>query len=216
MDGPTPGVKPGLEFAARKAIALTRPVQVEAAEPGVIRTASMVLRALRAEDRAEFIRAVTISHAHLEPWIPIHQPGEADDAMFERSLRLASEGDASGRARRRVGVLPDGRIAGAFNLTSISWGMEFSAEATWWVAADQLGRGLGAEGLRAIVKHALSEAPGGLGLARVDAWIQRDNTRSVALASALGFVRSGEERSYLQTGAAWRIHDLYELRTLAE
>jgi ribosomal-protein-alanine N-acetyltransferase len=126
-------------------------------------------------------------------------------------VRLAAAGEASATAMRRVAFL-DGRLIGAFNLNTIARGLEPVGDANWWVSAEAAGRGLATEGLIAMVEHALADLPAGLGLWSVRAWITRDNAASVRVAAKAGFRRAGDERSYLQTGEQWVMHDLYERR----
>ena len=193
---------------ARTGFAPGRPVEVAS---GAIRTPRLFLRPLLPSDRDEFLRMIDSSRVHLAGHAGLFRPGEPDGALFERQLRLAAAGDASGTAMRRVAFL-DGRLVGAFNLNTIARGLEPVADANWWVSAEAAGRGLATEGLAAIVAHALADLPAGLGLWSVRAWITRDNGASIRVAAKAGLRRAGDERSYLQTGEHWVMHDLYERR----
>lgn len=181
----------------------------------VLRTPRLILRPITIDDRNEFLRVIRDSRQHLSRFSPLHLPGESDDALFDRQLTLASAGEASGSAFRRIAVDHFGRIVGAFNLNNITRGMEWAADCNWWVAADQTRRGYAVEGVTALVEHALAELPFGLGLSRVAAYIQRCNTASVRTALRAGFIRAGDERSYIQTGGNWDLHDLYIRRCSA-
>lgn len=191
----------------RPRLGLARPVEVPA--PGTLRTARLLLRPLRESDEAEFVRVAGLSRANLDASSPIHRPGESDLDLFRRQLQLTRQGVETGQGMRLVGLLDATVLVGAFNLNSISRGLDWSADLNCWISTDQLRRGFGAEGIRALVEHALAPLPQGLGLAEVRGWIERENEPSRRLAAGLGFVQAGDERSYLQTGARWALHDLW-------
>lgn len=189
-----------------------QPVRVDPVGPGVVLTSRMTLRPLHTGDRAAFIEAVDAARMALDRWMPIHEEGEDDLALFERQLRLTEEGESHGTAFRRVGVLADGTIAGAFNLTTIERGLDFEAEANWWVRPEFSGQGLGAEGVGALTDHALRTPPAGLGLHSVSAWIVPGNTASERLAERLGFRRQGGGTELRRVGGdRWIRHALYKL-----
>lgn len=174
-----------------------------------LHTERMTLRPLTPGDQEAFLRTIALSREHLARFSPLHQPGESDEQLFARQLRLTRVGLEHGTALRLVGVAPDGRISGAFNLNSITRGLSFTGDCNWWVSAEFLGAGYGAEGVRALVDHALADLPSGLGLHAIHAWITRENQPSQHLARVVGFRPAGDERSYLRSGDAWTLHDLW-------
>jgi RimJ/RimL family protein N-acetyltransferase len=192
---------------------LARPVRVAAPEPDL--AASLFLRPLAPSDRDEVIRVARLSRAHLDPWLPIHRPDESDEALFERQLGMTTEGDRAFTACRRIAALPrpagPDRILGAFNLITITRGLELSGDLNWWTASDALRQGVALRGLQLLFGHALADPPAGLGLHLLRAYIQRDNTPSVDLALRLGMSRRDDGRSHIQTGTRWVVHDLYTL-----
>lgn len=190
-------------------LALPRPVEV--APPGSLRTERLVLRPLAEADREEFCRVVRESREHLARFSGLHMPGESDGDLFARQLSLTGEGDASQRACRRVAVTPEGRIVGAFNLNAIRRGLAWEADTNWWLAPSAVGCGLATEALSGLLGHAFGDLPEGLGLHRVLAGIQGENTGSLRLAERLGFRRCGDERSYLHAGGKWDLHEMWEV-----
>ncbi len=118
-----------------------------------------------------------------------------------------------GTAWRRAAFLetgPDaGRFVGMFNLIKIERGLEWTAEANWWVDADLAGQGLATEGVQAMIDFALAEHPAGLGLHRVRAQICRDNLASVRIAQKCGLTRNGAH-DLLEINKALIAHDEYE------
>ncbi len=177
--------------------------------PGPVRTDRLTLRRLDEHDRAVFLGLVKDNTAHLEGLFPLHEPGESDDAYFDRMLAAAAEGDARGTAWRRVGVLGDGSIVGCFHLNAITRGLAWEADASWWIARDHTGRGLATEGVRAMLDHAFEPLPAGLGLHAVHCGISPGNTASRRVAEKCGFRHVPERQSYLKVGPDWVMHDFF-------
>lgn len=194
-----------LSLTQRPGLTPTRPVEVLA--PGAIRTARLLLRPLTEDDRVAFIEVVRASRLHLEPFSPLHLPDESDDALFDRQLGLTIEGDATGKACRRIAVDSDGRLVGACNLNTIRRGLSWEGDANCWLSADAEGRGYATEGMIGLLKYAFADLPDGLGLHRVLAWMQSDNTRSDRMVRRLGFERAGPDKSFLHAGGRWELHE---------
>lgn len=182
---------------------------VEVLAPNLLRTSRMVLRPMRAADRSEYLRVLARSREHLAPWMSLHREGESDSELFERQLLMGRLGDERGAAWRRVGMLEDGRLAGFFNLNSISRGLTFEADANWWVPADLAGVGLGTEGVLAMMDFALQESPKGLSLHRVQAAIAPGNIPSIKLASRVGMRKVEAAQVNVRIGGSWENHDLW-------
>ena len=167
------------------------------------------LKSLVEADREPYLEAVRVSRAALDRWATLHRPEESDDELFCRQLALTESGQAHANAYRRVAWY-QGRIAGGFNLTSITRGLQFEADVNWWVRSDLTRLGLGSEGLSMLLAMAFAPLPGGLGLNRVLASIRPDNLWSVRLAERTRFRRMGAERRSVLVGGRWETHDLYE------
>lgn len=187
---------------------------VEVVGPSGIVTPRMVIRPLKESDRTQFVNAIEASRAHLERWIPLHNPGESDDEFFDRQWSLAQVGDRQGGSWRRVGVAPDGRIVGGFNLNAIARGLQSSADANWWISSWFLRQGYGKEGVEAMLRNAFADLPAGLGLHTVHAGVAPDNLASIRLAKSLGFRHESGVQSYLRIGERWELHDIYSLTVL--
>lgn len=177
----------------------------------VITTERFLLRPLVSDDRAAFLDAIQVSRRELDRTHPLHEPGESDDELFLRQIRLTAEGERTGRACRRIGVLPDGRILGAFNINAIARGLSFEGELAWWVRTDLAGRGLATEGARAIATHALTDLPEGLGLHTLHAMIEPANVWSIRIAERLGATLVKGVPAKVRIGAEWRTHNVYTL-----
>lgn len=196
---------------ARKASSmLSAPVEVHVAQGS-----RLTLRPLAPTDREAFVDVLRRSRRELDAFAPLHFEGESDEALFERQLHLTQDGERTGNAHRRIGVLEDGSIAGAFNFNAISRGMEMRADLNFWVATDHAGRGVATEGVRTLVDHGVKPLPHGLGLHLIEAGVKRDNLASVRVLEKIGFKRAGEDRTHLATGAGWSLHDIYAYRLSA-
>ncbi len=183
----------------------SRPVEV--LPTGVIRTERLLLRPLVEDDRCEFIRVVRDSWQHLERFSPLHMPDETDDQLFDRQLALTARGEASGKACRRIVIDRAGTIVGACNLNAIRRGLAWEGDANCWLAASAEGKGYATEGLTGLFRYAFADMPDGLGLHRILAWMQSDNTRSERMIERLGFKRGGPEKTFLHAGGKWALHE---------
>ena len=162
------------------------------------------VRRVQRADAAELIAANRASVAYHAPWISGFADQAGFDAWFGRGVAGAH---VSLIARERAG----GAIVGVVNLNEIVLGVFRSAYLSYWGYAGFGGRGLMTEALREAVRFAFDE----LGLHRVEANIQPDNTRSIALVRRAGFAKEGFSPGYLFIDGAWRDHERWALRAEA-
>lgn len=180
-----------------------------------LKTSRMLLRAWRADDRAEFIRISQASAELWRPWVPLAAPDESFDQQFDRTLEVATRGLASGTQIRLVGQLRDGTIAGIFSLSEIVRGVFQNAYAGWRISADVAGQGYATEGVLGILDIAFAPPPHGAQLHRVQANIIPSNAASLRVAEKCGFRREGYAPRYLQIAGQWQDHILFA-RTIEE
>ena len=169
----------------------------------------MLLRALTRHDADEFMRVLEVSRADWAPWMPSAPAGASDADVFEQELERAAAGRAAGTHLRLAGFLTDGELAGLFSLNEIVRGPFQSAYAGWSVSADQMRRGLGTEGVRALLDVALDGPPEGLGLHRVQANIIPRNAASLRIAEKVGLRREGLALRYLRIAGHWEDHVMF-------
>jgi ribosomal-protein-alanine N-acetyltransferase len=124
-------------------------------------------------------------------------------------LDSAQRGWASGTQCRLVGCLPDGRLAGFFSLSEIVGGVFQNAYAGWRVSADVAGRGLGTEGVLALLDMAFASRPAGLALHRVQANIIPTNAPSLRVAEKCGLRQEGYAMRYLKIAGRWQDHVMF-------
>lgn len=173
------------------------------------RTERMLLRALTPGDAGEFARVLAISRDAWRPWTPSRPAGSSDVDVFAQELERAERGLATGTHLRLAGFLHDGGLAGLFSLNEIVRGPFQSAYAGWSVSADRTGRGLGTEGVRALLDIAFDEPPAGLGLHRVQANIIPRNSASLRIAEKVGLRREGLALRYLRIAGRWEDHLMF-------
>ncbi|HBL25604.1 MAG TPA: RimJ/RimL family protein N-acetyltransferase, partial [Acidobacteria bacterium] len=151
-------------------------------------------------DAPAFLAMVEASRALHHPWV--HPPGDA--AAFGRFVEHA----ATERLQGFLICLRDtGEIAGVATLSEIVRGLFWSTYLGFYASAAWAGRGFLKEGLGLVLRHAF----GPLGLHRVEANVQPENTRSLALVRSLGFQKEGFSPKYLRIGGQWRDHERWAM-----
>jgi ribosomal-protein-alanine N-acetyltransferase len=161
----------------------------------------VLLRPPEAGDSAAFLRMVRRSRRLHRPWV--YPPGDA--RSFRRYVARARS-DPRGCGFLAC-LLSDGTIVGAVNLSEIVRGNFRSAYLGYYGSADHEGSGLMTEAVRLALRHAFEV----LRLHRVEANIQPQNRRSIALARRCGFKKEGLSPRYLKIGGRWRDHQRWAL-----
>lgn len=152
-------------------------------------------------DADEFIAAVVESKSVLLPWV---DPADSPDRFAGYLRRAAREDHACYLVRHR-----DCRaLVGFVNINSIVRGGFQSGYLGYGGFASHAGRGLMSAGVSAVVSAAFAD----LGLHRVEANIQPNNARSLALVRRLGFRREGYSPQYLLVDGQWRDHERWAMR----
>jgi ribosomal-protein-alanine N-acetyltransferase len=88
-------------------------------------------------------------------------------------------------------------------LNNVVRGYFQSAAAGYYAFLPHAGKGLMREGLLLVLKYAFQK----LKLHRVEANIQPDNRRSIALAKSSGFVHEGFSRRFVKVCGRWKDHE---------
>lgn len=158
------------------------------------------IRPLTSDDEAEFLERVAASRRLHRPWsYPPTTPAEfqrlLDPGITDRSVRLV------------VCRNEDGAIVGYFGLGEIVRGLFANAYLGYHAFEPFAGLGYMREGMELVLRYAFGE----LRLHRLQAAIQPDNRRSIALARAAGFRREGIAKRYLKIGGRWRDHELWAI-----
>ena len=164
------------------------------------RRGRVVISEVRASDEEEYLERVRASRRLHRPWAYL---ADTSDAFRELLVRAAAPTEAIFMIRRTE----DGAAVGIASLGQIFLGNFRNAYLGYSAFAPFDGQGYMTEGLRLVLR----EAFGQLDLHRVEANIQPENERSIALAERLGFRREGFSPRYLKIGGRWRDHVRYAM-----
>jgi ribosomal-protein-alanine N-acetyltransferase len=167
--------------------------------PAVLAGERVLLRLPRKADAAAFVTAAQASRRLHGRWVNAPASAEAYEAYRKRFAARSREASHAGFLVQRG---DDATLVGVFNFSEIVRGSLQSAYLGYYGFRGQVGKGLMREGL----SLALDAAFGPLALHRVEANVQPDNERSIALVRAVGFTQEGYSRRYLHIGGRWRDH----------
>lgn len=156
------------------------------------------LRLLDRADESEFLRLVRRSRSLHRPWA---SPPETSEGFRKIAAGTPAE------ARLVICRNEDGAIVGYFGLGQIYLGHFRSAYLGYYAFEPYAGQGYMREGLELVLRHAF----GPIGLHRVEANIQPENSRSIALVRAAGFRKEGLSLRYLKIGGRWRDHERWAI-----
>lgn len=162
------------------------------------------LRPLSAADRDAFLAATRESRRLHRPWVS--PPTTA--AAFEDFV--AGVGPTRQRLLLWGGPQTRGgpeQLLGYFSLGEIVRGSLNGAYLGYWGVAAHAGRGHMTAGLELVLRHAFRR----LRLHRLEANIQPENARSLALVRRAGFRREGFSPRYLKVGGRWRDHERWAI-----
>jgi ribosomal-protein-alanine N-acetyltransferase len=148
---------------------------------------------------AEFLQAVSRSRALHRRWVT--PPDDRSKfAAYVKGLR----------DKRHEGffvVTDNGDVAGVINVSEIVRGGFQSAYLGYYAFEPLAGRGFLHRGLRSVIAHCFDE----LRLHRLEANIQPENARSIALVKSLGFRMEGFSPRDLKICGRWRDHERWAL-----
>jgi [ribosomal protein S5]-alanine N-acetyltransferase len=167
----------------------------------VVRRAHGVrLQQVRWSDRKAYLAVTRSSRALHRPWV--------FPPTTEISYRRWIDELASGRHQRfLLWRDADDALLGYFGVNGISLGAFRCGFLGYWVSGAHAGEGYASLGSRLLVDHAFVR----LRLNRLEANIQPENHRSIALVSRLGFRKEGFSPRYLEVGGCWCDHERWAI-----
>jgi len=158
------------------------------------------LRRLDPADEAEFLRLVRGSRALHRPW---SYPPDTPDEFRKLTIGKPDE------ERLVICRNEDAAIVGYFGLGQIFFGHFRNAYLGYYGFEPYAGQGYMREGLDLVLRHAFET----IRLHRVQASIQPENERSIALVRSAGFRNEGLSLRYLKIGGRWRDHEHWAITT---
>lgn len=133
----------------------------------------------------------------LQRWLGVReQTEEAFDNYLARLEQPTHEGFV-------ICLRSTGEIVGGVNINNIVRGSFQSGCLGYTAYRSTAGHGYMTEGLRLVIQYAFDK----LGLHRLEANIQPDNTSSLNLVKRLGFRREGYSTAFQFINGAWRDHE---------
>jgi len=148
---------------------------------------------------SDFLDAAARSRKFHRPWINAPSTREQYRALVERSRRSNQES--------HFVCTGDGELAGVINISEIVRGVFCSGYLGYYAFVPHHGHGYMRAGLAAVVERAFRK----YGLHRLEANVQPENVRSIALVRDLGFAREGYSPKYLKLGGRWRDHERWAI-----
>ncbi len=151
-------------------------------------------------DRHNFAKAMKTSADLHQPWVS----APTTELGFRRYIKRVNGDIDDGFLVLRH---DDDAIVGVVNLNVIVYAALCSAYMGYYAVSEHSGQGYMKEGMMQVINLAFSE----LGLHRLEANIQPENTSSLALVQSLGFQREGYSPRYLKISNEWRDHERWAL-----
>jgi [ribosomal protein S5]-alanine N-acetyltransferase len=152
-------------------------------------------------DMDEFTRLVVASRRFLHPWVT---PASTPQA-YTRHLQYCRRKSVCACLVCRT---EDFKIMGVCNLSQIFLGNLKSAFLGYWIGARFAGQGYMTEALELVLSYAFET----LRLHRIEANIQPENARSIALVVRIGFSLEGFSPRYLKVAGRWKDHERWAIR----
>jgi ribosomal-protein-alanine N-acetyltransferase len=151
-------------------------------------------------DRSEFVERAKASRTLHRPWISAPEDDLAFDDYLRRYRRKNQEGFL-------ICLIGNDAIAGVCHVNEIVRGWFQSGYLGYYAFEPFAAKGYMTEGLRLLVRHAFTR----MGLHRLEANVQPENTASIALVKAVGLRREGFSPNYLKIGGQWRDHERWAI-----
>jgi [ribosomal protein S5]-alanine N-acetyltransferase len=154
------------------------------------------LRRLRADDEVAYLDAVARSVGLHRPWA---YPPNTPDGFAEYV--------ADSPARVPLAVVHGEDLAGVYTLSQIVHGAFRNAYLGYYAFVPHAGAGVMREAMPSVFRFAFDR----LGLHRLQANVQPNNVRSIALLRGTGWREEGYARRYLKIGGRWRDHLMFAI-----
>jgi ribosomal-protein-alanine N-acetyltransferase len=173
-----------------------------------IRGRHVCLRYPTMSDYPAWAELRAVSRRHLTVWEPQWARDELTRSAYRRRLRqyMRELRDDQGYALFILRA-SDAVLIGGLSISNVRRGVAQAASIGYWIGEPHAGRGHMTDAVRAVLPFTF----GTLGLNRLEAACQPNNTPSRRVLEKSGFRREGLARRYLKINGVWQDHDLYAL-----
>jgi len=178
-------------------------------KPPRLTTPRLIVRPPTLEDVPAIVAYLKGNRRHLAPWSPTFPAGFFTRRFWAERVRQATHEWESGTALRLY-MFSKGdpkRVIGSINFTQIFRGPFQNTFLGYAIAADEQGKGLMTEALRAAIGFVFEE----MNLHRISANHMPTNVASREVLRKLGFTVEGYARNYLLVNGIWEDHVLTTL-----
>lgn len=151
-------------------------------------------------DADALIAANRKSASYHSPWVRPFIDQEGFDAWYGKMLTGPNIGYVVREAETNM-------IVGVVHLSEIVWGVFRSAYLSYYGTVNLARKGFMTEGVARVCRQAFEE----LGLHRLEANVQPENSASLALIKRAGFHKEGFSPQYLRIAGEWRDHERWAL-----
>jgi [ribosomal protein S5]-alanine N-acetyltransferase len=152
------------------------------------------------QDMTDFLEAIKTSQTLHHPWVT---PPSDEEKYFAYLKRTNTESHQGFLIKCNATC----KLVGVVNINEIVRGAFQSGYLGYYAFSDFEGKGLMAEGFSLVVSHAFNI----LGLHRLEANIQPDNTRSINFIKKQAFRLEGFSPQYLKINGQWRDHKRFAI-----
>ena len=156
---------------------------------------NITIRELKFEDKEAFLKAMLNSQSFHHPWVTSPLTSQAFDEYWQRFQQS--------NQKSYLACDESGTIVGVFNVSEMVRGAFQNAFLGFYGIKDYSGKGYMSAALKLVLKKVFEE----LGLHRLEANIQPENTRSILLVKKSGFRYEGFSPRYLKINDEWRGHE---------
>ena len=165
----------------------------------------VVLRPLEIEDAPALLASYRRSREHLRPWEPIRPESfwtlDGQRARVEAMVQMQKDG-----RELSCGLFRDDRLVGCATLGSVVLGAWQNAHLGYWIDVTEIGKGLATAAVTALCRIGEQD----LGLHRIQASTNPDNTASQRVLAKNGFVHYGSAPDYLYINGRWTDSHLFQ------
>jgi len=182
------------------------PVSIHTSLEAQANGGKLVLRHPRWSDFDDWMSLRRENKEWLSPWEPGFSEKKINRITYRTQLSRYKKMVQNGTAYPfHIFYGPDEVFIGGCNLTHVERGSSQSARIGYWIGQRFIRNGFARHSVGRVTSFAFET----LGLHRVEAAVQSDNTASITVLDSQGYKEEGVARGYLKINGAWHDHLIY-------